>query len=220
MRERHDGSTGIWAPGWKDTPYWLDGLDAPPDCAVALPPAVDVLVIGAGYTGLNAAIETARGGRATLVIDAAAPGAGCSTRNGGQISTSIKPSLAKLSAKYGEARARAIRAEGETALCWIEQRIAAESIDCGFNRVGRFHAAHSPAAYDRLAREAEDLTRQEGIEAFAVPRSESRAELAAMPIMAGRSFRATHRLTRRAFTAGSLRRCARRARKWWTIARP
>ena len=70
-----------------------------------------------------------------------------------------------------------LRAEGETALCWIEQRIAAESIDCGFNRVGRFHAAHSPAAYDRLAREAEDLTRQEGIEAFAVPRSESRAEM-------------------------------------------
>ncbi|QYX58503.1 FAD-binding oxidoreductase [Roseovarius sp. SCSIO 43702] len=162
---------------WSRRPYWLDGLEDPGPDATDLPKAVDVLVVGSGYTGLNAAIETARGGRSTLVLDAEAPGAGCSTRNGGQISTSIKPSLAKLAAKHGAARARAIRAEGETALEWIEERIRALGIVCDFRRVGRFHAAHSARSYEDLARDAERLEREEGIEARPVPRTEQRCEL-------------------------------------------
>lgn len=176
-QKAQSSAQGIWAPGWSDTPFWLEGLEAPEGSPDSLPREVDVLVVGSGYTGLNAAIETARGGRATLVVDADAPGGGCSTRNGGQISTSIKPSLARLTTKHGEARARAIRGEGEAALNWIERRIADEGIDCAFERVGRFHAAHSPAAYEALARDADLLARQEGIEAYPVPRAEQAAEL-------------------------------------------
>ncbi|MEL6204778.1 MAG: FAD-binding oxidoreductase [Pseudomonadota bacterium] len=158
-------------------PYWLEGLPALAPTSLELPERTDVMVIGSGYTGLNAAIETARGGRSTLVIDSGAPGAGCSTRNGGQISTSVKPSLAKLSAKYGERQAQAIRREGENALAWIEERIQAEGIACDFRRAGRFHAAHSPDSYEELCREAEILGRDEGIEAHPVPRREQRAEI-------------------------------------------
>ena len=74
--------------------YWLDGL-APFTSTKAEPlKSVDVAVIGSGYTGLHAAIVTARAGRSTQVIDKHMPGWGCSTRNGGQISSSIKPTLA------------------------------------------------------------------------------------------------------------------------------
>ncbi len=167
----------VWAEGWKDSPYWLDGL-VPPDAATgALPKKADVVIIGSGYTGLNAAIECARGGRSTLVLEAETPGHGCSTRNGGQISTSVKPSLERLTATYGAQQGRAIRREGEAALEWIEERIASEKIDCEFRRVGRFHAAHRPQAYDELARNAEKVSQTEGIEAYAVPKSEQLSEL-------------------------------------------
>jgi len=163
---------------WSDQPYWVcSSTSANPTQTSDFPGSVDVLVVGSGYTGLNAAIETARGGRTTLVLDAGALGHGCSTRNGGQISTSIKPSLAKLSAKHGAGPGRAIRAEGETALEWIEDRITAEGIDCDFRRVGRFHAAHSVQSYEHLTRDAEKMTREEGIEAHVIPRAEQRAEL-------------------------------------------
>ena len=171
----HDSD--VWAEGWKDSPYWLDGLPAPPAMAGDLPGRVDVAIVGAGYTGLNAALECARAGRSTLVLDAEEPGFGCSTRNGGQISTSVKPSLKRLMALYGADHGRAIRKEGETALAWIEERIAAERIDCDFRRVGRFHAAHRPKAYEDLARDAETVSRDEGIEAHVVPKSEQLAEL-------------------------------------------
>lgn len=167
----------IWLEGWADRSYWLDGLDPAPATLTALPAEADVVIIGSGYTGLNAAIECARGGKTVLVLEAEEPGHGCSTRNGGQISTSVKPSQEKLAAKYGAERARAIRVEGETALEWIEHRIRDEGIDCDFDRVGRFHAAHSPDAYEDLARNAEKITRSENIEAYVVPRSEQQAEL-------------------------------------------
>ncbi|MDW3223366.1 MAG: FAD-binding oxidoreductase [Paracoccaceae bacterium] len=170
------GNTVI-RPDCKDSSYWLEGVSVPSSLTENLPHSVDVVVIGSGYTGLHAAIETARGGCQTLVLDAQDPGWGCSTRNGGQISTSVKPSLQKLTATYGAERARAIRKEGETALDWIGDFITHEGLECDFARSGRFHAAHTPAHYEEIARDAETLSRTENIEAFVVPRAEQRREL-------------------------------------------
>lgn len=163
--------------GFKHTPYWHDQVGPAPVGSTALPKGVDVLIVGSGYTGLNAAIQTARGGRSTLVLDTLDPGNGCSTRNGGQISTSVKPSLEALTARFGVDKARAIRGEGENALQWIGDFIAAEGIDCDFKRAGRFHAAHTPAHYEMLVRDADKMRAQEGIDSFAVPRAEQRREL-------------------------------------------
>ena len=167
----------IWSETWSESPVWLDDAPAVPVPEAPLPARVDVAIVGSGYTGLNAALETARAGRTTLVLEAGTPGCGCSTRNGGQISTSVKPEQHALAARHGAERARAIRKEGETALRWIEDRIAAESIDCDFRRVGRFHAAHTPRHYDALVRDAEALSRTEDIETHAVPKAEQRREL-------------------------------------------
>jgi len=54
----------------KLSPYWWEKTPRPASQEKALPSSVDVLVIGAGYTGLHAALQTARGGRSTWVIDA------------------------------------------------------------------------------------------------------------------------------------------------------
>ncbi len=158
-------------------PFWLDGIGKPPvPSDVALQNA-DVVIVGSGYTGLNAAIETARGGRTTLVLDADEIGFGCSTRNGGQISTSVKPTLEKLTATFGVEKARAIRQEGANALEWIEDRVRQENIACDFVRAGRYHAAHTPQHYEIIAREAAQLQREENIEAHSVAHSDQRSEL-------------------------------------------
>ncbi len=138
---------------------------------------MDVAVIGSGYTGLHTALQTARGGLSTLILEAGDPGHGCSTRNGGQISSSIKPSTEQLAKKVGIDRAKAIRQEGETALQWIEDFLTAESIECDFVRNGRFHAAHTPAQFDSISREADELRKNEGLEAFSVSKQEQRSEL-------------------------------------------
>ena len=153
--QRFDGQPAdrlqsCFASNLKQHAYWLDLLPPPPSLPEKPLKTVDVVIVGSGYTGLNAALETIRGGRSTLVLDAENPGFGCSTRNGGQISTSIKPSLSDLTAKYGPSKACAIRQEGENALQWIETLINREKIKCDFNRSGRYHAAHTPQHYDCL----------------------------------------------------------------------
>lgn len=157
--------------------YWHDGIAALTSTVSVPMNKVDVAVIGAGYTGLQAAIATARAGRSTQIIDMRELGWGCSTRNGGQISPSIKPALSTLARRHGVDRAKAIRDEGYRSLEWIGAFIEAEGIQCDYQRCGRFHAAHTPAHFDALVRDTEKLGRDEGVPFDVVPRNDQHAEL-------------------------------------------
>jgi glycine/D-amino acid oxidase-like deaminating enzyme len=139
-----------------------------------LPARADALVVGSGYTGLNAALVLARAGRHTVVVDAEGAGWGCSTRNGGQVGTGVKPSLEALAARHGRARAEALTEEGRRALAFIGDFIAGERIDCGFRICGRFMGAHGRAAFERLARQA---AADPSHSVRLVPRAEQHAEI-------------------------------------------
>ena len=136
-------SDSIFSSDFKTTPYWWEKTPRPVIAQETLPKKVDVAVVGSGYTGLNAALVTARGGRSTVVFDAGDAGYGCSTRNGGQIGDSIKPEYKALCRRYGQSTALGIIKEGHNALSWIEEFVQSENIDCDFKVAGRFHAAHT-----------------------------------------------------------------------------
>lgn len=167
----------VFARDFKTTPYWWERSPRPDPAGRQLPAAIDVAVIGSGYTGLHAALQTARGGRSTLVLEAKEVGFGCSTRNGGQISTSIKPDLALLTRRHGAEQARAILNEGREALRWIGEFVRGEGLDCDFDVVGRFHAAHNEPAFRRLV--AALASEPEGFETGGrvISSSEQRVEL-------------------------------------------
>jgi glycine/D-amino acid oxidase-like deaminating enzyme len=161
----------------KWTPYWWEDVPRPALPDVVLPATVDVAVVGAGYTGLHAALQTVRGGRSTLVLDAEEAGWGCSSRNGGQVSTSIKPTYEQLARRHGTQRAFDILKEGQQSLAWIAQFVRAEGIDCDFAQVGRFHAAHNAAQYEALAARVGSQPKGLEVDAFVVPRAQQRQEL-------------------------------------------
>jgi glycine/D-amino acid oxidase-like deaminating enzyme len=169
--------SALFAPGFKAEPYWWDDAPRPARSDAALPREVDVLVVGAGYTGLMAARETAKGGRSTLVIDAESAGWGCSSRNGGQASTSIKPSFTALSGKHNEQAAFGIRREGLQALDYIEDLIRTENIDCDWARVGRYHAAHNAKQYEALAAFHKNQPKGLEVPMEMVPRAEQHREI-------------------------------------------
>lgn len=171
------GHRTYFTDDFKTTPYWWDQTPRPSLAATTLPDKADVVIIGSGYTGLCAALQVARAGRSTVVLDAQDAGWGCSSRNGGQIGTSVKPDLAALTKKHGGTAARDIIREGQNALAWIEEFVANEGIDCNFEVPGRFHAAHSPGQYETLARSIQNQPKELAVPAFMVPRSEQRKEL-------------------------------------------
>ena len=141
-------STDPW--WWEDVPRESDpqGLGQ----SVELPESIDVLVVGSGYTGLNAALVAARAGKSVLVLDAEALGFGCSSRNGGQISRSVDASVETLTKRHSKDLALRIHREGQASLNWIDSFINQEQLDCDFSRCGHFDAAHNSSALERLKR--------------------------------------------------------------------
>ncbi len=73
------------------TSAWEETAVAPPATSpLASSAACDVAVVGAGYTGLNAALTLAEAGKSVIVLDAANLGQGASGRNGGQVVPGLK----------------------------------------------------------------------------------------------------------------------------------
>jgi len=157
------------------TPLWMDGAAMPQSCEQALPAQVDVLVIGAGYTGLAAAYETAAAGRSTLVLDAGAIGSGCSSRNGGQVAYSIKPSYEALKAQHGADLAFRICREGLDAVAYL--RSLAGQIDCGWREDGGFCGAHTARYFKQMVRDAQNQPRGLEQRISIVPKAQQHEEI-------------------------------------------
>lgn len=159
-------------------PYWWDDAGrpvAPPE--IRLPKHVDVLIIGAGLTGLSAALELARKGRSVLVLDAMAPGEGASSRNGGMIGGGHRLSIDELAAQFGAQVARDLLYEAHCASRDHAIRsMQAESIDCDYSETGRFRGLWTSSEYDGAAKGVERLKALIPVEAYMVPATEQRAE--------------------------------------------
>ncbi len=160
-----------------DTPYWWEAapIEEPP--LRDLPARCDVVVVGAGYAGLAAALTLARAGREVHVLEKDRPGEGASSRNGGIASGNIRISFRRMTDMFGRERAKAVYGEGKAAREDLARFILDEGIECEYSLVGRFTGAVRPAHYEGLAREAELLRRELGIEAYVVQRSEQHTEI-------------------------------------------
>jgi glycine/D-amino acid oxidase-like deaminating enzyme len=134
----------LFLPGARAEPYWWDA--ARPELAsdTALPRMVDVVVVGSGITGLNAAIVLAREGRSTLVLEAESLGHGASSRNAGFLGRVIKHSFGKLMKRHGVGRAVAVYGALAEAFKTVFEVVESEGIECGIKRCGRLMVAPSP----------------------------------------------------------------------------
>ncbi|MBO9708714.1 MAG: FAD-binding oxidoreductase [Caulobacter sp.] len=110
----------------------------------------DVCVVGAGYTGLGAALELARRGASVVVLEAAQVGSGGSGRNGGQMHMGQRNDQAWLEKRLGRDDALALWRMALDARAHLLGLIAEHGIECDFVP-GLIHARHKPGD------EAEDL---------------------------------------------------------------
>ncbi len=121
----------------------------------------DVCVIGAGYTGLSAALHLAQAGVSVVVVDAHRVGFGASGRNGGQVGSGQRQDQGWLEARYGRERARRLWDMGQEAKALVKSLIAQHNIPAPFAH-GIAHAARSTASFDHEFATAEKLARDYG----------------------------------------------------------
>jgi glycine/D-amino acid oxidase-like deaminating enzyme len=161
-------------------PFWYEGGWKPqsPDNA-SIPSGVDVLVIGAGLTGLSAARTLARRGQSVLVLDAGAPGSGASSRNGGMIGGGHRLSISDLETRFGPDKAIGLLREAHIdSLEFALSLIRDENIDCDYVQTGRFRAFWHPAEFESSTRELARLQERVPIEAIMVPKARQGEEVA------------------------------------------
>jgi gamma-glutamylputrescine oxidase len=101
----------------------------------------DVCIVGAGYTGLGAALELATRGVSVVVLEAAQVGSGGSGRNGGQVHTGQRNDQAWLERTVGRDDALSLWRMSQDARGHLLSLIATHQIACDFTP-GMIDARH------------------------------------------------------------------------------
>src|SRR5215472_15518854 len=120
----------------------------------------DVAIIGAGYTGLSAALHLAGAGRAVLLLEARELGERASGLNGGQVIPGLKTDPDALEELFGAARGARLVASVASGPDVVFDLIGRHNIDCDAIRTGWIQPATSEAALAQLAARVEQWRRR------------------------------------------------------------
>jgi glycine/D-amino acid oxidase-like deaminating enzyme len=141
--------------------YWLTTTEFPkPDASHPIPEAVDVAVLGAGFTGLSAARTLAKRGAKVAVLESETVGWGASSRNGGMVLTGMKLGVNQLISMYGRELTQRMYAASLASMDCVERIIREEGIHCDFSRCGHLEVACKQKHFDDYARQAEVIARE------------------------------------------------------------
>jgi len=119
-----------------------------------------VCIIGAGFTGISAALELVERGLKVVVLEAKRIGFGASGRNGGQIVNGYSRDLATIAQRYGQEKATALGKMSLEGGQIIRDRVAKYQIACDLTQ-GGFFAAFTNKQLDEM-KANRDLWQQHG----------------------------------------------------------
>jgi gamma-glutamylputrescine oxidase len=123
----------------------------------------DVMIIGAGYTGLSAAHHIAKDGASPIVLEANRPGWGASGRNGGVITAKFRLSFREIDSAHGRAMARRMYEIAHESTDMVEELVSEFGItSANLTRTGQVKAAHNETTLKAAIDEANWMTREMG----------------------------------------------------------
>jgi gamma-glutamylputrescine oxidase len=118
----------------------------------------DICIIGAGFTGISAALELAERGYSVVVLEAERIGFGASGRNGGQIVNGYSRDLEVIAARYGHEKAVQLGQMSLEGGDIIRRRVAQYGIECELVH-GGFFAAFTEKQIREMAQSKADWER-------------------------------------------------------------
>ncbi|MTH96490.1 FAD-binding oxidoreductase [Roseibium sp. RKSG952] len=133
----------------------------------------DAVVIGAGFTGLSAAITLAGAGVSVCVLDAARVGWGASGRNGGFCCLGGSTlDEGELIGRYGWAATKAFLDYQLEAIDTVARRLEAFGIDTDCHSDGEIYLAHRPKDFDGFKSDADFMQEKFGVETRVLTRTQ------------------------------------------------
>ena len=147
---------GHTASGHPESWYLATASQFPDQPVLREPVRAEVVIVGAGYTGLSAALHLAERGIDVVVLEAGRVGCGASGRNGGQIHSGQRRDQEYLEAAVGRDDARTLWGMAEEAKTLVKDLIARHAIDCALTP-GLIIADHKPHYVDMTRTHARHL---------------------------------------------------------------
>ena len=145
---------------------WWDETIAAPDWPVLQDSQrVDVAIVGAGFTGISAALHLAEAGATVAVLEAETPGWGASGRNGGFCCLGgAMIGDTELIRTYGTTAAQAYRQAELAAVDLVADLLKRHKIDADTHSRGETQLAHRARHMTALRKAADAMVRQGGLE--------------------------------------------------------
>ncbi|MEE4151953.1 FAD-binding oxidoreductase [Pseudomonas viridiflava] len=122
--------------------------------------SADVCIIGAGFTGLSAALQLLEGGKSVCVVEAHQVGHGGSGRNVGLVNAGTWVAPDELEKTLGAVEATRLNTALGAAPALVFATIDKYNIDCQDTRTGNLHMAHNAKGLADLRSRAEQWQRR------------------------------------------------------------
>ena len=171
--------------GYPASYYAATATDWPECPALAGDLRADVCIIGAGYSGLSAALHLAERGYDVAIIESERVGFGASGRNGGQLGTGHRKDQRSLEEKLGLEWAKRMWTLAEDSVATVKELIAKHDINCDL-KPGVLQAAWKRGEVEWMREEAAHMADQYGYEQLQfIPAEEMRDMVATKRYHAG-----------------------------------
>lgn len=121
----------------------------------------DVCIVGAGYTGLSAALHLAKKGYRVIVLESQRVGWGASGRNGGQLGSTHRKTQHELEHMLGKEAAKGMWELAKESIATVKDIIDTYKIECDLTP-GIIHAAWKKDDIEELEEEFDSLTNHYG----------------------------------------------------------
>lgn len=135
----------------------------------------DVVIVGAGFTGLSTAYHLAKSGRSCMLLEGQEVGWGASGRNGGSVVPRFRLTFPELERRYGVEMALRMHRWAHEAVDTLEAITRDLGVGCAFERRGHLTPIQREQDEKRFSDDVEWLARHAGDKA---PRMLDRAETA------------------------------------------
>ena len=141
MIDPHALPPSLWADTVEENPA-SPPLDGDAEC--------DLVIVGAGFTGLSAALHAAKEGSSVIVLEASEPGWGASGRNGGEVLPGLKLLPEEIVDRMGRDAGERLCEFSETGPDLVFKLIEKYKIQCEATRAGWVRQAHTKPAEKEL----------------------------------------------------------------------
>lgn len=133
---------------------WIESLQRPqPQPELEGEVRADVVVVGAGFAGLNTALELAARGAQVALLERESAGFGASGRNAGYLAGALGIEYEMFASRVGHEQARRIVEYYEAGVGYVEGKLAEHGIECDYKASGLIRAGVHRAQEKRLRKE-------------------------------------------------------------------